>query len=91
MPSNAEIVRELAKHIATRRRIYDSAFSADMKLLRQRHGDAAIVEALLLLEQPPWSPPWDAAAHRHAVADAIAGLLERRAEDPDGFDDGVKV
>jgi hypothetical protein len=55
MPSSAETVRELAKHIASRRRIYQSAWDADLKLLLRQHGDAVLVEALLLLDRPPWA------------------------------------
>jgi hypothetical protein len=76
---------------AARRRLYRSAYDADLTRLRATHGETALAEALRHLGSAPAST-WDEGGHRHEVARAVNRLLNRKAADPDSFsDDGVKV
>jgi hypothetical protein len=91
MVNRQRIIAELADTIAARRRLYQSAYDADLARLRATHGKTALAEALRHLEPTPAST-WDEGGHRREVARAVNRLLERRAADPDSFsDDGVKV
>jgi hypothetical protein len=91
--SSTRIISELAERISERRRIYNAALEADMKRLRQQHGDSAIEEALQKLERNAHgnAGTWDAGGHRAEVTRAIDRLLVGKAEDPDSFDDATRI
>jgi hypothetical protein len=92
MASSADkLIDSIAERITERRRVYDSAMEADMTLLCRAHGTGLVVEALQRLKEPRASAKWDQAAHAREVEHAIGNLLRRPAENPDEFNDGLKI
>jgi hypothetical protein len=96
LPSTAPSLRRAAhaaaSTIAARRRLYDAAYTGDLDRLRAEHGPGPVLEALQRLEpRSSATSAWDAPGHRRRVARGIRELLQRRAADPDNFDDGVKI
>jgi hypothetical protein len=87
-----KVIDAIAERITERRRIYDAAMEADVTLLCRAHGTGLVVEALQRLKEPPRpSASWDARAHRAEVSRAVNRLIERKARDPDAFDDATKI
>ena len=91
--TSARTLAEIVDAIAAKERLYRTCFAADLSQLRARHGDAAITEALQVVERNArvGAGAWDRRGHAVTVRQAIDRLLIRRAEDPDSFSDDVKV
>jgi hypothetical protein len=69
MASSAEkIIHEIAETIAGKQRLYRTAYASDLDRLRAVHGNAAIDEALAMLNTPAKRQEWDEQGHREAVA-----------------------
>jgi hypothetical protein len=76
-----KIVTEIADQIASKQNLYRSCFSADLKRLETTHGDAAIAEALQLVDERDArreAGAWNKAGHHDAVEAAVDRLLQRR-------------
>jgi hypothetical protein len=68
---------DIAEYLAGRCRVYDDAFAADLRRLREAHGSSTVIEALRLLDQHAANPD-DRDGHKHAVQDGVARTLPRR-------------
>ena len=79
------IVSDLVSRVASRERLYRSAFAADLTLLRKEHGRAPVAEAWKLLgarDNGGDQDEWDQLAHAKSVRKGIAKLMaERRARE----------
>jgi hypothetical protein len=91
MACSDKVIAEIASTIASRRRLYDAAYTGDLNRLRATHGEHAIDAALKLIEQQtaPHSDGWDAQQHAREVRRGIARVLaERRQRATELFPDG---
>jgi len=84
--SSSDIVRELAKTIAAKRRLYSGAYAADLDRLCAEHGPGAVLEALQTLERTGSSTTWDAGGHAQRVRAGLAKVVadHRASESEDG-------
>jgi hypothetical protein len=88
--ASSDIIKDIAQQIASRRALYDGAYRGDLDRPRAVHGPGAVLEALQTLERRP-SSSWDQAGHARQVERGIASLLQRRQQDPEGFDEATKI
>jgi hypothetical protein len=78
---SARTLAEIADAIASKRRLYRSAFASDLSALRARHGETAIAEALQLAERNNVqrdASRWDAPGHAVEVRQAVDRLFHRK-------------
>jgi hypothetical protein len=60
----AQIVTETAETIASKKRLYESCYSAEIERLRRQHGIGAVVEALDMLRDMAGRDIWEAIVMR---------------------------
>jgi len=77
-------VADIAEHIIARRRLYSSAYEADITRLTREYGAGPVQEALALIEERgrATADHWNSAGHAHAVHVGIKRVLAER-EDGD--------
>src|SRR5262249_35594184 len=79
--SSQKILAELVDQITSKRNLYRSAYSADLKRLESAPGAAAIAEALQLVVERDArrdAGSWDPQGHAVQVRQAVDRLLQRR-------------
>jgi hypothetical protein len=79
MAVTRKIVAEIAETITAKRRLYESAYTAELDRLRARHGPGAVLEALSTLD--PRSVTWDADGHRRMVERGVGRALAEHRDD----------
>jgi hypothetical protein len=86
-------VADIAKKINERLSVYRSALAGDMRRLRQAHGEAAVAEALQLIEQRGQAvvDHWDERGHARAVKVGLMRAIDdhHRAEAEDVLGDAL--
>ena len=75
--SSHKIVAEIAEQIASKKRLYENCYSAEIERLRQRHGANAVIEALDMVRNNAKRDPWDAKGHHDAVTRGVEQALRR--------------
>jgi hypothetical protein len=84
-------IADLVEKLLERERLYSAAFEADLARMTKVHGAAPMQEALALLGARRADDRWDQQGHALAAARDIRGILQRRKQDPDAFDDATKI
>jgi hypothetical protein len=74
------IILELAEQISAREELYDAAFESDLAVLRKRHGEGPVEEALAVLEarEAEAGEPWDQQGHTLEVQRGITRVLREQ-------------